>query len=526
MTVNVVLSVIIGRKSMLLMLIPLLLSSFTNLYNPVGFPWIHEDEGHYMRRTMQVLQGLGPQEARLDFDHPFDHPYFGQLFLSSILDIIGYPNSFNPSSNNGQSISMFYFYPRLLMGLLAVVCTFLVYKIAERRYDTNVALIASVLFAVMPLTLLLRGIFLDNILLPFLLLSILFAVRCNNKYLHNSNRKALLVVLSGIFLGLSIFTKSPAFTLIPLIGFIIYMNNRKNRRLFALWLIPVVMIPSVWPIFNLLSGHFDGWMEGIVWQAAQRPEKPLSNGIIDITQIDPIFTVLALAGLIYATFVEVRSKNFFITLWIIPYMIFLYLIGWVSYFHWIILLPGFSISGAVMMNDLIRRISRSSELRRVLSNTIIISAIGIIGLTFSTMLITMNVTSSYFDLYSLVVRYLSDNSQDGKTIVGHRWTWAFTWIPRYVFDETIYFEHFNSTAQVKTKKFLLLVDNYVKRHSFDNGVDSKAANLAQILYNNSHTIKRIEDKSVFHDKGSYPYTFMSQNRGIGRYSPVEIRANY
>jgi hypothetical protein len=64
----------------------------------------------------------------------------------------------------------------------------------------------------------------------------------------------------------------------------------------------------------------------------------------------------------------------------------------------------------------------------------------------------------------------------------------------------------------------------VKRHLSDNGVDSKAPTLAKILYNNSHSIKRIEDE--FHNKDPYPYTFMSQNRGIGRYSPVEIRANY
>src|SRR5919107_14932 len=140
-----------------------------------------------------------------------------------------------------------------------------------------------------------------------------------------------------------------------------------------------------------------------------------------------------------------------------------------------------------------------------LSNTIFISAIAIIGLTFSIMLITMNVTSSYFDLYSFVVRYLTDNSQDGKTIVGHRWTWAFTWIPHYAFDETVYFEHFNSTAQIKTDKFLLLVDNYVKRHLSNNDIISKS-NLAHALYNNSHVINRIEDKSVSHDGDLYPYT--------------------
>jgi 4-amino-4-deoxy-L-arabinose transferase-like glycosyltransferase len=51
------------------------------------------------------------------------------------------------------------------MGILAIVDTFLVYKIAERRYNRNVAVIASVLFAVMPSLLYNRWILLVNILI-------------------------------------------------------------------------------------------------------------------------------------------------------------------------------------------------------------------------------------------------------------------------------------------------------------------------------------------------------------------------
>ena len=140
------------HRSILILLIPLLLASFTHLWNPIGFPWIHEDEGHYMRRAMHTLQGLGPQETTSDFDHPFDHPYFGQLFLSSLLKIIGYLDTLPQSSSNDElSVGMFYFAPRLLIGALAIIDTFLVYKIAERRYNLRVALIASTLFAIMPL---------------------------------------------------------------------------------------------------------------------------------------------------------------------------------------------------------------------------------------------------------------------------------------------------------------------------------------------------------------------------------------
>ena len=76
-------------------------------------------------------------------------PYFGQIFLAGALAIIGYPDSLNPSSDI-KSIETLYMVPRVLIGLLAVVDTFLLYKISERLYNRNIAVIASILFAVMP----------------------------------------------------------------------------------------------------------------------------------------------------------------------------------------------------------------------------------------------------------------------------------------------------------------------------------------------------------------------------------------
>src|SRR5215211_3463602 len=153
--------------------------------------------------------------------------------------MMGYPDLFsmnnNPSSEIeiDNTIKILYSVPRILMGLLAVVDTYLVYKIAEYRYSKTVAFIAAVLFAVMPITWILRKILLETILLPFLLLSILFALYSNKKdnSIHfksnitsrniwrgkiENQSTIFLVLLSGIFLGLSIFTKVPAFTMIPL----------------------------------------------------------------------------------------------------------------------------------------------------------------------------------------------------------------------------------------------------------------------------------------------------------------------
>ncbi|HEX2614825.1 MAG TPA: hypothetical protein VHL10_04980, partial [Nitrososphaera sp.] len=61
----------------MVILIPLVLSAFTHLWNATGFPDLFYDEGIYMRRAMTVLEHQNPQEN----PYYYDHPLFGQIFL-------------------------------------------------------------------------------------------------------------------------------------------------------------------------------------------------------------------------------------------------------------------------------------------------------------------------------------------------------------------------------------------------------------------------------------------------------------
>jgi 4-amino-4-deoxy-L-arabinose transferase-like glycosyltransferase len=200
------------------------------------------------------MEGLGPQEA-----YYYDHPFFGQIFLGGMLTIIGYPESLNPSPDM-QSIESLYQVPRILMGILAVIDTFLIYKISERMYNRNIALFASILFAVMPVAWFTRMILLDSILLPFLLFSIFLAVYATkSKSEKNNNNNNILIVLSGVFLGIAIFTKIPAFTMIPLVAFLIYRNNNRSLKALGIWFVPVILIPLIWPAQSILAGAFTSW---------------------------------------------------------------------------------------------------------------------------------------------------------------------------------------------------------------------------------------------------------------------------
>ena len=219
--------------SVVFVLIPLVLSAYTHLWNPTGYPSIHVDEGHYLRKAIstETGQGLQPQDR-------YRAPYFGQIFLAGIFSIIGYPNLDTLGDKN--PVEHLYLVPRVIMGILAVFDTFLLYRITEYRYGRNVALIASILFAVMPFTWMTRRIFLESIQLPFILTSILLILnltrgsQLQSQQLGRKQEQQLsghqdqqqlqqkqqqpyyseytkfTLIISGIFLGLAIFTKIPS----------------------------------------------------------------------------------------------------------------------------------------------------------------------------------------------------------------------------------------------------------------------------------------------------------------------------
>ena len=477
---------------------PLALSAFTHLWNAVGFPDQAPDDGTYIRRALSVVDGLGPQQGSF-----YDHPYFGQMFLGTIFTIIGYPDLAIPSlpstvQDLELSVVTLYTIPRILMGILALVDTFFIYKIAERRYSRNVAFIAAILFAITPLGWLFRRMYLDPIQIPLLLTSILFALysgtntktktktkaeqKSKSREIVNvrtgreeheelreregqrqgegygnyigqkimSNQNIILLLSSGIFLGLTIFTKIPAITLIPLIGFIVFTNNKKNFKALGIWIIPVILIPLIWPIHALSAGDFDQWQEGVLYQTT-RISKPLFDAVNDFYNKDPVLLILGIAGFVFAAVIR---KDFIFLFWVVPFLALFYVVDYVSHFHMIPLIPAFCIGAAVMISDLSDRIMKNKKLVHKVLPIAIISVIAIFGLVSTTSLIVKARNSSYFDVIALATEYLPkddemlniasasggsatiDSSEDEHvTIIG---TSRQFWIFQYVFDKLGY----------------------------------------------------------------------------------------
>jgi hypothetical protein len=473
----------------LALLVPIALSSFTHLWNPAGFPDIFYDEGVYMRRAMHVLEGLGPQEEFF-----YDHPYFGQLLIAGFLELTGYPDSLNPSSTP-QSIESLYLVPRVLMGILAVVDTFLIYKISEKRYGTKVALISSILFAVMPITWLTRRILLDSILLPFLLASILFAVYANTT---TGRKRTALVLISGAFLGTAIFTKLPIFVMIPLVGSLLYSGkSQKMLKMLGIWFIPVILIPMIWPAYSISLGQFDLWLRDIVWQT-QRQSAGIASIIAIFFLYDPVLLLLGTAGFIYAGI----KRDFFVILWIVPFLIFLSIIGYVQYFYWIPVLPVFCIAAA----RLIERLARINP--KILFTAI--ASLTIFGMVFTTLLIATNVTSAQFEAAAFAAGYATDD----MTVVSSP---IYSWIFIYVFEKEHSLTDYRDLLfyPLETEKMLLISD----RHFQYNIGAGKQLHEA---YDNTESIAEFEGNVFKYDLSVYPYTSMAANY---EGSTVEVRAN-
>jgi dolichyl-phosphate-mannose-protein mannosyltransferase len=439
-----------------LFLIPLLLSVFTHLWNPLGAAPLVYDEGTYIGRAMHVLKGLGPQA-----DPYYDHPYFGQLFLAGIFKLIGYPDSLLHPVANGDvhSIEMLWLVPRVVMGVLAVVDTFLIYKIAEYQYNRKVGFVASVLFAVMPSTFFLSKVYLDSILMPFLLLSILFAVYLNNsayKSKKNDNNRIIAgskttttrnlaiiaVLLSGISLGLAIFTKIPAFTIIPLVGYLIFKNTNKNLRLLGLWFVPVILIPAAWPAYALFQGQFGDWLDAIFYQTHRQGELGMTLTTIlanKVFKIDPTLLMLGIAGLAFA----VIRRDYFVLLWSAPFLVFVSVIGFVRDFHLIPLMPLACIGASRLITELTNKI-KYKKVRHTLPYAVI-SAFAIIGFISFITISTADINNDKFQASALVSEYLTqcshythkcaaaDKNSNGDNKITVISQHVYSWIPKYVF---------------------------------------------------------------------------------------------
>ena len=440
----------------------LVLAGFTHLWNPIGFPVPNEDESIYLGRAVNFLNTLDVRDNSIGYDHP----YFGQIFLAAFLGITGYQDFF--SSPGHLNYEMIFLIPRIFMGILAIADTFLIFKIAELLYNRKVGFVAAILFAVTPTTWLTRWILLDSLQLPLILLSILFAVfsfRGTREGSKNNSKNILLVLLSGTFLGLSIFTKIPAIMIVPLVGYLIFTNSKWNFKILGLWFIPVILIPLLWPAYSISVGEFNSWLNGIIKQAHRAPN-PLYFSITEFLMRDPLLLIVGTIGIILA----VVKKDLFILLAVIPFLIFMYLVNYVVLHHlmWVVVI--LCISASRLFVDIVTFVKRYKPL--LLLSLGGISLFFVFAFTSTIELVTRNETSQFFGAAALVDQYLeaelisnNNNNPDSNKNIKVLGNTFFIWIQQYVFHNDNYVSFFQipKKLEFENQNVIFIIDSRFKR---------------------------------------------------------------
>ena len=452
--------------------LPLVVSAFAFFWNSANYPsGPSNDEGIYIRRAMHVLLGFGPQESLL-----YDHPYFSQIFMAGVFSLINYPHILNPTVDSVESIKMIFFVPRIIMAIIALVDTALVYMISKYWYNNRtIAITASTLFAVMPSTEPIRRVLLESIQLPFFLLSVLFAI-CATKKIRatNSNggidkRQILFILLSGIFLGLAIFTKIPIFTMMPLIVFIIYKNN-KIKRILILWVVPVIAIPLFWPAYALYKNQLNLWFNGIYFQT-HRGVQTFVDIIKYHFQHDPLLVSLGLIGIVFSAI----KKDFFILIWAVPFIIFLYSVGFVSYWHIVPLIPLFCIAVARLIHDL-SQLVRNKKSQKILPFMLLLVISSYSLYTYTDVMMASD-NSTHFEVVSFIVKYLYEDAHtetDNKDQIILITSPFYSWVPKYVFNLNNYHAvDYLDNVFVKSKKVLMVLDSQWEHRAKHNMLGAK-----------------------------------------------------
>jgi hypothetical protein len=239
---------------------------------------------------------------------------------------------------------------------------------------------------------------------------------------------------------------------------------------------------------------------------------------------------LGFAGLFFAAV----KRDFFPLLWAIPFMIFMYLLGYVSYWFMIPLLLPLCIAAASMIQDLSSRISKKKMIHQILP-FVIISVIGIFGIITTSMLITLNVNSTYLAVQAFITKNLpaisgSVEESDNRVYIIGRPTYI--WILKYVFDEgnNNYQSYYNKGKIYRTisegiaDKFVFIVDGRF-RNDLKKSTTKENIQAIQELYDNSTTLAKINVKNTNKfDSDLYPYSTNTNVAGKGG-GRVEIRAS-
>jgi hypothetical protein len=271
-------------------------------------------------------------------------------------------------------------------------------------------------------------------------------------------------------------------------------------------------------MYAISHGQFDQWLNGIYWQTHRQSsesalqsdrETTLANSITENFLKMPILFALGFSGLVFAAL----KKDFFLLLWAIPFLGFLYIIGFASDFHIIPLLPLLCISSARFIVGLTDMISYR-KIGEVLP-FFIISAIAIFGLASVMTQLTAHNNDIKFLASAFVTRYLNDDKDGNITMIASN---VYSWIPKYVFQlrEDYRIPEIDPLeTSPKINRSLFVVESTFKDvMSGNDEIGKRLRNVYDTHIKNGTTTVNVGPYKIILPKAQFPYNRSLQDNGI------------
>ncbi|TMC20574.1 MAG: phospholipid carrier-dependent glycosyltransferase [Chloroflexi bacterium] len=225
-----------------IVIVGLVISLASHLYNVFNYPRYEMDEGTYMFSAWSILHG-----KLMPYAYGYGHPPFAWMQIAAAIPLMGGFFTFGNAINTG----------RLLMLFFAVASSLLVYLVVRRLGGSRSAgLLAMVIFSLSPLAITYqRQVLLDNIGVFWMML----ALYC----LVSSESRLLRIVLSAVFFGLAVLSKEVFALFLPCMIYGVWLHVTEFQRKFALvtFIYVSVALISMWVLMAFLKGEIfpPGW---------------------------------------------------------------------------------------------------------------------------------------------------------------------------------------------------------------------------------------------------------------------------
>ncbi len=252
----------IGRFSIFLLIIVLLIAGVTHYENMMQFPAYQDAEGVNISNAWAMLNtgDLTP------YTYAYEEAPTNTFVLAGWSSLLGGFDQFGFPLNTG----------RVLMLIFHLLSVALVFSATRKVSDSDLAaVIAALLFALSPLALSIqRRVLADNVMLFFLLASFYLIVG------RNPNLYSFMA--SAIFFGTAVLTKTTAFIFLPPFLYIVTMTAHPHLRRFAvnLWLTFSLFLISLFPLYAQMRQELfpQGWILGGDFPHVSLVERILDRG--------------------------------------------------------------------------------------------------------------------------------------------------------------------------------------------------------------------------------------------------------